>query len=44
VHDQAETLVVRVWDAVNEAVRDVLASATIASAAARATAAPMYFI
>ena len=42
--DQAETLVAPVWSAVRAAVRDVLESTTIADAAARATAVPMYFI
>ena len=42
--DQAEALVAPVWSAVRAAVRDVLQSTTIADAAARATAVPMYFI
>jgi Rrf2 family protein len=42
--DQAEVLVAPVWDAVRECTRAILGSATIADAAARATAAPMYYI
>ena len=42
--DQAQSLVEPVWQDVQRAVRDVLQSATIADAAARAAAAPMYFI
>jgi Rrf2 family protein len=42
--DQAQGLVEPVWQDVQRAVRDVLQSATIADAAARAAAAPMYFI
>ncbi len=42
--DQAEALVAPVWRAVRECTRAVLGSATIADAAARAAAAPMYYI
>lgn len=42
--DQAEPLVAPVWRAVGEAVDRVLAGATIADAAARATRCPMYYI
>jgi Rrf2 family protein len=42
--DQAEILVAPVWDAVRECTRSILGSATIADAAARASAAPMYYI
>jgi Rrf2 family protein len=44
VQDDAEALVAPVWDAVRECTRSILASATIAEAAARATADPMYYI
>lgn len=42
--DQAEILVAPVWDALQECLQRILRSATIADAAARATAAPMYHI
>jgi len=42
--DQAEVLVAPVWRAVRECTRAVLASATIAEAAARSREAPMYYI
>lgn len=42
--DQAEALVAPVWSAVRSAVRGVLETNTIADAAARAAAGPMYFI
>lgn len=42
--DQAEPLVAPVWSAVRRCTREILASATIAEAAARANAAPMYYI
>ncbi len=42
--DQAEPLVAPVWNAVRDAVREILESSTIADAAARAAAVPMYFI
>jgi Rrf2 family protein len=42
--DLAEPLVAPVWRAVGDAVRDALGSATIADAAARAAAGPMYYI
>jgi Rrf2 family protein len=42
--DQAQRLVEPVWRDVRHAVRGVLQSATIADAAARGAAAPMYFI
>jgi Rrf2 family protein len=42
--DQAEALVAPVWREVRECTRAVLGSATIADAAARAAAAPMYYI
>ena len=42
--DQAESLVAPVWEAVRECTRSILGSATIADAAARASAAPMYYI
>jgi Rrf2 family protein len=41
---QAELLVAPVWDEVHECVRRILCSATIAEAAARAAARPMYHI
>ena len=42
--DQAEILVAPVWREVRECTRAILGSATIADAAARAAAAPMYYI
>jgi Rrf2 family protein len=42
--DRAEALVAPVWREVRERTRAVLGSATIADAAARASAAPMYYI
>lgn len=42
--DQAESLVAPVWREVRECTRAILGSATIADAAARAAAAPMYYI
>jgi Rrf2 family protein len=42
--DQAETLVAPVWREVRECTRAILGAATIADAAARAAAAPMYHI
>jgi Rrf2 family protein len=42
--DPAEALVAPVWRAVRDCTRAVLGSATIADAAARADAAPMYYI
>lgn len=42
--DLAEPLVAPVWCTVRDVVRDVMDSATIADAAARATAGPMYYI
>jgi Rrf2 family protein len=42
--DQAEPLVAPVWDAVRECTRSILGAATIADAAARAGAVPMYYI
>lgn len=42
--DQAQRLVEPVWQDVRQAVRGVLESATIADAAARTAAPPMYFI
>ena len=42
--DQADALVAPVWRALRECTRAVLSAATIADAAARATAAPMYYI
>jgi Rrf2 family protein len=42
--DQAEPLVAPVWLAVRACTRSILGSATIAEAAARAGAAPMYYI
>ncbi len=42
--DQAESLVAPVWEAVRACTRSILGSATIADAAARASAAPMYYI
>ena len=42
--DQAEPLVAPVWSAVRDCTRAILTAATIADAAARASAAPMYFI
>ncbi|HET6493820.1 MAG TPA: Rrf2 family transcriptional regulator [Thermoleophilia bacterium] len=41
---QAELLVAPVWDEVRECLRRILRSATIADAAARAAAEPMYYI
>jgi Rrf2 family protein len=41
---QAELLVAPVWDEVRECLRRILRSATIADAAARAAAEPMYHI
>jgi Rrf2 family protein len=41
---QAETLVAPVWDELQACLRRVLRSATVADAAARAAAAPMYHI
>ena len=42
--DQAEPLVAPVWGAVRDCTRAILAAATIADAAARAEAEPMYYI
>jgi Rrf2 family protein len=42
--DQAEPLVAPVWGAVRDCTRAILTAATIADAAARASAAPMYYI
>jgi Rrf2 family protein len=42
--DQAEPLVAPVWGAVRECTRAILTAATIADAAARAEAEPMYYI
>jgi Rrf2 family protein len=42
--DAAEQLVAPVWHEVREATRDILEAATIAGAAARAGAHPMYYI
>lgn len=42
--DQAEPLVAPVWGAVRDCTRAILTTATIADAAARAEAEPMYYI